>query len=866
MTTPAGAAEPLRPKEAQNSPHPWTLTLLSAGTRSDLDAAIEALRAHLEQQPRGEIAAMVRTFQVDPASPRHRWALVSQGALGAAALTQGEPPASSIVEQGDHEVVLMFPGLGDHYVNMGLDLYSEAPVFREQIDRCAALLEPELGLDIRSVIYPDPGSSGAAAPDGEAVQAPKQGIDLRRMLGRSRNEPNAAEARLNQTRLAQPALFVVEYALAKLWQSFGLCVGGMIGYSLGEYVAACLAGVLSLEDSLTLVARRAQMIEELPAGAMLAVPLSESQIAPLLGEHLSVSAINGPEFCVVAGPPEAVEALEKRLIEAGTGARRVQSSHAFHTRMMEPIASRVTRLMEGYTLKPPQIPYISNVTGRAITAAEATDPAYWATHLCRPVRFAEGLRELLAGPSQIFLEAGPGQTLSSLAIAQIPKGAEPAKHRVVASMRHAYDRQSDTAVALKALSRLFLAGAALDPSRLVPLPLPVAPGAGGEAPKAAEAEAANAPADAAFEEPMTAVEKELAAIWQKLFSVERVGRTAHFFTLGGNSLVAGRLVFRILKSFRINLPLRRIYEAQTLAEMAAVIEAMVAGKDTSAPTKDEATIASTPAAAQPRAGKEPLRYRLPNGMEIFHQNEAETRHFYEDIFAHRSYVKHGIQIPRGATVFDVGGNIGLFTLFVHSEAPDARIYTFEPAPPLFEILRRNVAARGARAELFNIGLSDRERTAPFTFYPNSSGMSSFHADAADERHVLRTIIENQSRLGMEGMEQVMQHSEELLGVRLEAQTFDAKLRRLSDVIRETGVARIDLMKVDVQKAELAVLEGIDEGDWPKIAQIALEVHDIEGRLGHLVALLEGRGFTVASEQDTLYVGTNIHNVYARKAR
>lgn len=871
MTTPAGAAEPLRPKEAQGSPDSWSLTLLSAGTRPDLDAAVEALRVHLEQHPEGGPGAMVRGFQVDPASPRHRWALVSQGALGASALTRSaEPPATSVVEQGDREVVLMFPGLGDHYVNMGLDLYRSAPVFREQIDRCSALLEPELGLDIRSVIYPSP-AVGAAASEGEPTAAPRQGIDLRRMLGRSRNEPNAAEVRLNQTRLAQPALFVVEYALARLWQSFGLRIGGMIGYSLGEYVAACLAGVLSLEDSLTLVARRAQLIEELPPGAMLAVPLSEEKIAPLLGEHLMVSAINGPEFCVVAGPVEAVEALEKRLLEDGAGARRVQSSHAFHSRMMEPIASRVTRLVEGYTLKSPQIPYISNVTGRVITAAEATDPAYWATHLCRPVLFADGLRELLARPEQILLEAGPGQTLSSLAITPQPRGAAPAepvgpaKPVVVASMRHTYDRQSDMAVALKALSRLFLAGAALDTSRLAPIPLAVAPGSGGAAPKAAEAEGANTPADAGFAAPVTEVEKELAAIWQKLLSVERVGRTDHFFALGGNSLVAGRLVFRVLKSFRITLPLRRIYEAQSLAEMAQVIEAMVAGKDDGAPRKDKDAIASAPPAAQPRAGKEPLRYRLPNGMEIFHQNEAETRHFYEDIFEHRSYVKHGIQIPKGAVVFDVGANIGLFTLFVHTEAPDARIYSFEPAPPLFTIVSRNVERNRVQAELFNFGLSNDDREASFTFYPNSSGMSSFHADEAEEKHNLRTIIENQRRLGqlgVAGVDQVMPHQEELIDVRFEAQTFTARLRRLSDIIREKGVTRIDLLKVDVQKCELDVLEGIEAGDFPKIAQIVLEVHDIEDRVGRVKALLEQHGFAVVSEQDALYVGTNIHNVYA----
>ena len=859
MTTPASAADLTPLTKAHGGLSPSALVLLSAGTRPDLDAAIQALSAYLEQPSEADAGAMVRIHEVDPGAARHRAALLLQDA--AAAPAPGVRRATASVVELARPVALMFPGLGDHYLDMGLDLYRREPVFREQIDRASELLKPELGLDLRNVIYPSPGPSGAAAPKDQAEGAPKQGLDLRRMLGRSRDEPNEAEARLNQTRLTQPALFVVEYALARLWQSFGLGVDAMIGYSLGEYVAACLAGVLSLEDSLTLVARRAQMIEALPPGAMLALPLPEEQVVPLLGEHLSLSAVNGPELSVVAGPPEAVHELEQRLAKSGTATVRVQSSHAFHTRMMEPIAGRVTRLVESYPLKPPQIPYFSNVTGAPITAREATDPAYWATHLCRPVRFAEGIRALAERPGRILLEAGPGQTLSSLAMTH-QRGEAAAGRLVVPLMRHAYDVQPDTAVTLKALSQLWLAGAALEAARFPAIPLRVERGAEGAAmPEGTGPEASAEEASEAFAAPQGEVEAQLAASWQLLLSVERVGREDDFFALGGNSLLATRLLYRIFKGFRVNLPLRRVYEAPSLAGMAAVIEAMVAGKDGGAAARADAP--PPPAAApEARASHAPLRYRLPNGMEIFHQNEAETRHFYEDIFEHRSYVKHGVRIPKGATVFDVGGNIGLFTLFAQAEAPDARIYAFEPAPPLFDLLRRNAAEHRVRAELFNVGISDREREAPFTFYPRSSGMSSFHADEADEKHVLRTIIANQRRAGMADMDQVMSHSEELLGVRFEAATFTAKLRRLGDVIRETGVERIDLLKVDVQKSELEVLDGLDEGDWPRIAQIVLEVHDIDGRLSHLSALLERRGFEVTSEQDTLYVGTNIHNIYA----
>ena len=253
MTTPASAADPTPLTETQVGLTPSALVLLSAKTRPGLDAAVQALSAHLEQPSRSEAGARVRIHEVDPGSARHRAALLFQDAA-AAPTPDARRPATSLVEQ-EQRVALMFPGLGDHYVNMGLELYQLEPVFRAQIDHASELLEPELGLDLRSVIYPSPAPSDTAAPKDQPSGAPRQGIDLRRMLGRSRNEPSEAEARLNQTRFTQPALFIVEIALAKLWQSWGLGVGAMIGYSLGEYVAACLAGVLSLEDSLTLVAR-----------------------------------------------------------------------------------------------------------------------------------------------------------------------------------------------------------------------------------------------------------------------------------------------------------------------------------------------------------------------------------------------------------------------------------------------------------------------------------------------------------------------------------------------------------------------------------------------------------------------------------
>src|SRR5205814_347168 len=197
-----------------------------------------------------------------------------------------------------HAVTFLFPGLGDHYVNMAKQLYQLEPTFREHVDRCCALLKPYLELDLRDVWYPNRNGG-----DGQKLSASlsQQSIDLRALLGRGQGQVEQTQAyTLHQTALAQPALFVIEYALAQLWISWGALPQAMIGYSMGEYVAACLAGVMSLEDALALVARRAQMIQELPEGAMLAVALTEQEVQPLLGTELSLSAVNGARTCVVA--------------------------------------------------------------------------------------------------------------------------------------------------------------------------------------------------------------------------------------------------------------------------------------------------------------------------------------------------------------------------------------------------------------------------------------------------------------------------------------------------------------------------------------------------------------------------------------
>jgi FkbM family methyltransferase len=252
----------------------------------------------------------------------------------------------------------------------------------------------------------------------------------------------------------------------------------------------------------------------------------------------------------------------------------------------------------------------------------------------------------------------------------------------------------------------------------------------------------------------------------------------------------------------------------------------------------------------------------PNGMQIVHQGLTEAEHFYQDIFEKEIYRHHGVEFRDGACVFDVGANIGSFMLYAHQACRGARIYSFEPAPPLFEKLRLNAELNRVDARLFNFGISDREGTAEFTFYPHSSGMSSFYPDEREEKAALRTLIHNELAQGKEGVADLLPFEDELVEQRFRSESWTCALRTLSDVIREHGVTRIDLLKVEVEKSEMDVLAGIAEADWGKIEQAVLEVHDLGDRLREVNSLLRDRGFAVILEQEEHYRGTDRWNAYA----
>ncbi|MEH1989363.1 type I polyketide synthase [Nostoc sp.] len=428
---------PVQVKSQKSKGKSKYLLCLSAKTSSALETATVNLANYLKAHPNVNLADVAYTLQVGRAEFNHRRVLVCQD-IEDAVLQDPERVFTRLVESGVHvgaasrrevtpqeyrPIVFMFPGQGAQYVDMGKELYQTEPIFQQQVDLCCKLLQPHLGLDLQSLIYPNESESKAAAE------------------------------RLQKTDITQPALFVIEYALAKLWMSWGISPQMMIGHSIGEYVAACLAGVFSLEDALAIVAIRGRLMQQLPAGAMLSVPQTEAEIKTLLNENLNLSlaASNAPGLCVVSGTHNAVDTIHEQLTALGVECRRLHTSHAFHSAMMEPIVEPFIKEVKKVKLNPPQIPFISNVTGAWITAEEATDPDYWARHLRQTVQFAAGISALQQEANCIMLEVGPGSSLCTF----VKKHSDtPA----LCSLRHPQEKQSDIAFLLNTLGKLWLYG------------------------------------------------------------------------------------------------------------------------------------------------------------------------------------------------------------------------------------------------------------------------------------------------------------------------------------------------------------------------------------------------------------------------
>ena len=505
-------------------------------------------------------------------------------------------------EHAEASVVFLFPGQGAQQVNMGRGLYENEPIFALQVDECAEVLRPLLGLDLRTLLYPLPG-----------------------------HEQDASR-RLKETFITQPAFFVVEYALAQLWMQWGIAPKAMIGHSLGEYVAACIAGVFSRNDALRILSERARMMQELPAGAMLAVRLPEAEVIPLLGEKLSIAGLNSPGLTVVSGPFDAIDKLAAMLEEKKITSRRLATSHAFHSAMLDPMLPGFTDVVSRVEMHPPQVPFVSSLTGTWVTDEQATSPDYWVQQVRRAVRFSSGIAELLQDTTNILLEVGPGQTLSTLA-RQHP--AKQAGHEIVASLKIEENtgqqlRSQDIRSMLEAAGRIWTAGGSLDWTGLHGnekrhrVPLPTYPFERQrywiDSPAAETALHSDSPANATMsltnlQEPQMAIPQpsqnsehvlqtqqtaalvKLRALFTDIsgLSIDQLVSSAPFLEIGLDSLLLTQVSTAIEKAFGVRVTFRELLEElSSLDALAAHLAPSMPAPTPSAPLASPSS-SSTPA-------------------------------------------------------------------------------------------------------------------------------------------------------------------------------------------------------------------------------------------------------------------------------
>ncbi|MEO7260843.1 MAG: type I polyketide synthase, partial [Jatrophihabitantaceae bacterium] len=436
------------------------LLVWSARTAAAADARTDGLAAHLAERLADnetgdatggdQLCDVAHTLQVGRRVFEHRRVLVASTTAQAVLGISEKQVLSGAESRTDRPVGFLIAGTGEQYPGMAADLYRDEPVFRAALEQCRQILIEQLdGLDpLQDMLSPR--------------RADAQ--NLSRLLGRESADAGAAAG--DQTDRLQPATFAVEYALAQLVLSWGITPSILAGYSVGEYVAACLSGVLSLESALSLVAYRATLINSLPAGAMAAVSLSQAELAHSLAragiDGIDVAAVNGRQLTVISGEPASIAAFRAFLETESVPCRLLATSHAFHSRMLEPIKASLTAwVRERISLAPPQIPYLSNVTGTLATAEQVTDPAYWAEHMCAPVLFEASLGVLLEQGDLALLEIGPGQSLGAM-VRGHQDCPQDRWRRVVASLPAAGDPRPAGVVLAEMVGRLWLAGVAVD--------------------------------------------------------------------------------------------------------------------------------------------------------------------------------------------------------------------------------------------------------------------------------------------------------------------------------------------------------------------------------------------------------------------
>ena len=557
-----------RPFEASH------LLLHSALTEPALDGMVAQMNAHLVGLGPGAIGDAAFTLATGRRQFPWRHAQVITATPGSGFEIVATHRSSGNAPAAPPPLIFMFPGQGSQNLTMGQELYKTEPVFRETFETCLDLLSPHMDRDPRTLTH-----MSAPVADRERL--------------------------LQSTEYAQPLLFAFEYALARLWISWGVKPELMIGHSLGEYVAACIGGTLGLEDALKLISLRGQLMQTTEPGAMLSVPFGAAEAASFTGEAISLAAVNSPSQCVFSGSESAIESLHQRLEADGIHARRLAVSRAFHSSLMDPILERFHECLKTISLNPPQMPWMSNLTGAPITAAQAVDPAYWVDHLRSTVRFYDNMRDAQAGPYAIFLEVGPQRVLQQLA-SRLPLSTK--NHIAISSIS---SEMTEYVSLLSTLGALWIRGVPVDWSSVYEkkdrcrASLPTypferqrcwveRPGSGAIADSDTQAPHSETPRipvsrgpipitlhnrprlSTPYVAPSTPTQIRLVSVLEPVFGIAPIGIRDNFFSLGADSLMSVAVVSQLKEHYGVQLTAVHLYEALDIASLAAIIDEMVA--------------------------------------------------------------------------------------------------------------------------------------------------------------------------------------------------------------------------------------------------------------------------------------------------
>ncbi len=538
----------------------WPLLLTySAKKESALDDYSAKLAEFLKVSPDTSLPNVAYTLQTGRKEFPYKRFLVAENREDAISKLE-KLPAVSVKTFNDHadgrEVVFLFPGQASQYVNMGRDLYRSNSVFRKCLDTCAEILKPIINVDIREVIFPASG------------------------------DEEKATDQLKNTVYTQPAIFSIEYSLAMYWMDLGIKPVAVLGHSMGEFTAACIAGVFDLETGLKLIAMRGRIMQEIEPGSMLTVMLPPSEVEKYMNDRLSISVINTPSSCVLSGDTEAIKAIKITFDAIDVHNRILETSHAFHSHMMDPVLEKYHNFVSTMTFSPPSIPVISTVTADWTSPNELTNPDYWANNIRQPVRFAEAVEKLFDKPEWILLEVGPRNTLTTLA-RQHPE-ISPTQI-VVQSMRHPKQSQDDNVFAMAALGRLWSCGYPVEWERVykenpvykISIPTyafqrvrywidPEIMGSDLHSKTTNNEQAIDKVHQQGSEK--RNIKAELTAIWEEFLGIENIKQDDNFFDLGGNSLVALQLFDELKRKLGIRLPLSTLFEAPTIGQITELIE------------------------------------------------------------------------------------------------------------------------------------------------------------------------------------------------------------------------------------------------------------------------------------------------------